>query len=189
MVGRRDPQRRRRRGEPSAFGNQVNEGRVALIAVAAAVLAVLAGAAPTGSTGIGVVMVGVAVGAVVWAAASAPWWTLSLVAGVSAVTAGQFVLAAVGAAAFVGALFIGARRDHQSELRSLVAERQREAQEAQGVRELLGRTKAELGDLQVEHKALLEQLDAARQRVAELEQQLQDAPTTSAAAGPPGCCS
>ena len=121
MVGRRDPQRRRRRGEPSAFGNQVNEGRVALIAVAAAVLAVLAGAAPTGSTGIDVVMVGVAVGAVVWAAASAPWWTLSLVAGVSAVTAGQFILAVVGAAAFVGALFIGARRDHQSELRSLVA--------------------------------------------------------------------
>ncbi len=122
MVGRRDLRRRRlAAGEPSAFGNRVHEGRVALIAVAAAMLAVLSGASPTASTGIDVVVVGFAVGAVVWAAASAPWWTLSLVAGVSAVTAGQIVLTAIGAVAFVGALVIGARRDHQSELRSLVA--------------------------------------------------------------------
>lgn len=122
MVGRRDQRRRRlTAGEPSAFGNRVNEGWVALIAGVAAAVAVLAGASPTGSTGVDVVMVGVSVGAVVWAAGSAPWWAISLAAGVSAVTSGQFVLAVIGAIAFVGGLFIGARRDHQSELRSLVA--------------------------------------------------------------------
>lgn len=75
----------------------------------------------------------------------------------------------------------------RDELRSLVAERQREAQEAQRDRELLGRTKAELGDLQTEHKAVLEQLEAARLQIEELESQLREAPAASAAdALPPG---
>jgi hypothetical protein len=122
VMGRRDQRRRRSRvGEPSAFGNRVNEGRVAIVAVVAGVAAIVAGASPTGSVGIDAVIVGVCVGAVVWAAASAPWWAISVVAGVSAVTAGQLALALIGGIAFFGGLVIGARRDHQSELRALAA--------------------------------------------------------------------
>jgi hypothetical protein len=120
VVGCRDQRRRRSRvGEPSAFGNRVNEGRVVLVAVAAGIVAIVAGAAPTGSSRIDAVMIGVCVGAATWAGASAPWWVISVVAGVSAVTAGQLTLAVIGGIAFIGGLVIGVRRDHQSELRAL----------------------------------------------------------------------
>ncbi len=92
-----------------------------LVAVAAGIVAIVAGAAPTGSSRIDAVMIGVCVGAATWAGASAPWWVISVVAGVSAVTAGQLTLAVIGGIAFIGGLVIGVRRDHQSELRALAA--------------------------------------------------------------------
>ena len=98
----------------------MNERNVALIAVVAGAVAAMSGAAPTGSPVIDVAMIAISVAAVVWASASAPWWAISLVAGVSAVTANQLLLSVIGAVAFVGGLAVGARRDHQSELRAVV---------------------------------------------------------------------
>ena len=107
--------------EPSAFGNRVDERAAVAIAVAAGAVAGWSGAEPTGSTALDVMLVVVSTTAVVWAAASAPWWALAVVAGVAAVTAMQPVLAAIGVVACVGALVIGARRDHLSAGRGIVA--------------------------------------------------------------------
>jgi hypothetical protein len=101
--------------------NRVNERNAALIAVAAGVLAALAGAEPTGSTVVDVLIVVVAVGSVVWAAASAPWWAAAGAAGIAAATALDPLVAAVGALGFAGGLHIGIKRKDQSEVRAVVA--------------------------------------------------------------------
>jgi hypothetical protein len=106
---------------PSAFGNRVDERLAVAVGVVGGAVAAWSGASPTGSTVLDAVLLVVSVGAVVWAAASAPWWLLAVTAGVAAVTALQPVLIGLGVVAFAAALFIGVRRDHLSTLRAVVA--------------------------------------------------------------------
>jgi hypothetical protein len=101
--------------------NRVDERHAGAIAVVAGVFAAFAGARPTGSVLVDVSLVVAGVAAVVWAAASAPWWTPTLAAGVGATIALEPLLALVGAVAFALGLFIGIRQRDHGELRALVA--------------------------------------------------------------------
>jgi hypothetical protein len=101
--------------------NRVDERNAIAIALVAGVVAVFSGAEPTGATVIDWLLVVASVAAVVWAAASAPWWAPAGAAGIAAAIAFQPILIAIGAVAFVGGLFIGVRQRDQSELRALVA--------------------------------------------------------------------
>ncbi len=67
------------------------------------------------------ILVGVGVAAVVWAAASAPWWAVAGAAGIAAVVAFEPIVAAVAAVAFGLGLWIGVRQRDQSTLRAIVA--------------------------------------------------------------------
>ena len=101
--------------------NRVDEGHAVAIALVAGVAAAFAGARPTGVALVDVPLVAAAVAAVVWAAASAPWWTPTLAAGLGAAVALNPVVAVSGTVAFALGLFVGVRQRHQSELRALVA--------------------------------------------------------------------
>ena len=101
--------------------NRVDERYAVAIAAVAGIAAAFAGAQPTGGAVVDVMLVVAGVAAVVWAAASAPWWAPTAAAGIGAAIALDPVIALVGAAAFGLGLFIGVRRRDQSELRALVA--------------------------------------------------------------------
>ena len=101
--------------------NRVDERHAVVIAAVAGVFAASAGARPTGAALVDVLLVAVGVAAVVWASASAPWWTPTVAAGIGAAIALDPIVALVGAAAFGLGLFVGIRRRNQSELRALVA--------------------------------------------------------------------
>lgn len=100
--------------------NRVDERVAGGIAAVGAVLAVLSGAEPTASSVIDAVVIFLSVGAVIWAAASAPWWASAAAAGVGAVIAFDPIVAVVGAVGFAGAMLVGVRRRDLSELRSVV---------------------------------------------------------------------
>jgi Protein of unknown function (DUF4012) len=101
------------------------EGRDALvvagIALVAGVLATAAGPSPTGSTVFDAIVVTLAGGAAVWAAASAPWWTGVAAAGVAAAFAPEWWLLAIAAVAGLGGLWIGLQRRSLPWSRALVA--------------------------------------------------------------------
>jgi hypothetical protein len=101
--------------------NRVDEPAAVAVAVAAGFIAATAGAHPTGHTVIDWVLVAVSVAAVVWAAASAPWWAVAGTAGIAAVVAFQPIVAVVATAAFGVGLWIGVRQRDQSTLRAVVA--------------------------------------------------------------------
>ena len=101
--------------------NRVDERHAIVVAALAGIAAAFAGAQPTGSAIIDVILVVAGVAAVVWAAASAPWWAPTAVAGIGAAIALDPIVALVGAAAFALGLVIGVRQRHQSERRALVA--------------------------------------------------------------------
>jgi hypothetical protein len=101
--------------------NRVDEPRAIAIAAAAGVIASTAGAHPTGHTVIDWIIVAASVAAVVWAAASAPWWAVAGTAGIAAVIAFQPIVAVVAIAAFGVGLWIGVRKRDQSTLRAAVA--------------------------------------------------------------------
>jgi len=101
--------------------NRVDEPAAIAIAAIAGLLAAAAGAHPTGQTIVDWSLVGVSVAAVVWAAASAPWWAPAGAAGVAAVIAFDPIIATVAVLAFGGGLYIGIRRRDQSIERGLVA--------------------------------------------------------------------
>ncbi len=101
--------------------NRVDERYAVAIAAVAGVVAALAGAQPTGAAIVDFLLVALAVAAIVWAAASAPWWAPTLAAGVGLVIAVDPLIALVGAVAFGFGLFVGVRQREQSELRALVA--------------------------------------------------------------------
>jgi hypothetical protein len=100
---------------------RVDERAVLAIAVAAAVVAVLAGAGPTGTPIVDAALVGLSCGAVVWAAATAPWWTPAAAVGIGAAIALDPAIAAIGVAGFVLGLLDGASRQTMPELRAFVA--------------------------------------------------------------------
>lgn len=101
--------------------NRVNERNAALIAAAAGLVAAIAGAEPTGTAPVDLLIVVLSVGVVVWAAASAPWWAAAGAAGIAAAVAVHPIVGAVGAIGFLGGLHIGLTRRDQSELRAVVA--------------------------------------------------------------------
>ncbi len=101
------------------------EGREALlvagIALVAGVLATAAGPSPTGSTVFDAIVVTVAGGAAVWAAASAPWWTGVAAAAIAAAFAPEWWLLVIAAVAGLGGLWIGLQRRSLPWSRALVA--------------------------------------------------------------------
>jgi hypothetical protein len=101
--------------------NRVDERVAIAIAAVAGLIAATAGARPTGSATVDAVMVFLAVAAVVWASASAPWWAPAAASGVAAITAFDPVLTLIGAVGFVVGLVVGVRQRDQSELRAVVA--------------------------------------------------------------------
>lgn len=96
-------------------------GSVFLAASAAAVGAVAAGCSPTGSTVIDATLVGLSVLAVVWGAASSPWWGGVIAAIIAMVFAPSPVLLAVGAIAAGGGLVVGLGGRAEPWTRALVA--------------------------------------------------------------------
>ncbi|MGH9137394.1 MAG: hypothetical protein ACRD0G_10160, partial [Acidimicrobiales bacterium] len=76
--------------------NLVVERDAALIAIAAGAVARLSPASPTGHAFIDPLLVAVAVAAVVYAAASAPWWSLAVAAAASVTIAADPLLIAAG---------------------------------------------------------------------------------------------
>ncbi len=108
--------------QPARFvrRNRVDERTAAAIAVLAAAVALFSGAQPTGHRVVDALTIFISVGAVVWAAASAPWWMVAAAAGVGAVVAFDPVVATIGAMGFMGGLLVGVRRQDLSEVRSVV---------------------------------------------------------------------
>jgi len=92
---------------------------VAVLAGASGVLAASAGLRPAGSSPVDVVLVGLAAAAVTWAAATAPWWLVAMVALLAAGTAGPVALVAASMAAVVLACVVGAGRRNMPWARSL----------------------------------------------------------------------
>jgi hypothetical protein len=101
--------------------NRVHEPRAALIGALAGVAAAFSGAQPTGGPVIDAIVLFLAVGVVTWAAASAPWWAVAGIAGLSFMVALSPVWAAVGAAAFLAGLYVGVKRRDLAEQRAVVA--------------------------------------------------------------------
>jgi hypothetical protein len=100
--------------------NRLDERTALAIAAASGIAASVAGARPTGSTAVDVVIVGCAVAFVTWAAATAPWWAVAAAAAVAAIIAVDALLTTVAALAFVAGLWIGVRRRDLGALRAIV---------------------------------------------------------------------
>ncbi|MDQ1423738.1 MAG: hypothetical protein QOD72_1236, partial [Acidimicrobiaceae bacterium] len=81
-----------------------------VIAGASGILAAVAGAAPTGARAVDFVLVALAVTAVTGVAATAPWWALTGVCGVAALSASRPLLVVIALGAVALTIFIGARR-------------------------------------------------------------------------------
>jgi len=99
----------------------IDERIAAAVAAVGGLGAAAAGAHPTGRPIIDAILVFCAVGVAVWAAASAPWWALTGVAGVAVVISLDPVVGVLAFAAFVGGLYIGVRQLESGLLHGLVA--------------------------------------------------------------------
>jgi hypothetical protein len=91
------------------------------IAIVAGIVAAFAGARPTGTPWLDVVMVVVFGAGVVWAAASAPWWAGVSAAAVATAFAPNVPLVVIGAVAVIGGMAIGIARRTLPWSRALVA--------------------------------------------------------------------
>jgi hypothetical protein len=89
------------------------ERRVLGVGAVAGMGVVIAGARPTGQLWVDAVLVIAAVAGCVWASASAPWWSLILLAGLSALLADPLWAQIAGGVVFVAALFVGAKMRSQ----------------------------------------------------------------------------
>ena len=89
--------------------HRVDERVAAGTGLVAGLLAATSGASPTGSTPVDIVLVVASTGLVTWAAATAPWWAVAVVAGLSAAVAGSLWLV-VGLLALAAGLWIGVTR-------------------------------------------------------------------------------
>lgn len=81
------PQKSATATRPRRRANRVDERQAALLAVTGGVVAALSPASPTGNAAIDAVLIAAGVGAVVYAAASTPWWLLVLASLASLVVA------------------------------------------------------------------------------------------------------
>lgn len=109
---RPNPPRHRAGTRPDARrrANRVAERPAAAVALLAGAVAASAGVAPTGRPGVDALLAGLGVAAVTWSAASAPWWALTLTAGLGMVVSASPALLAVGGAALATSLWIGVRK-------------------------------------------------------------------------------
>lgn len=101
--------------------NRVAEDLAIIAAFLAAAAGALAPPSPTGRPLVDSVLVGAAIGIVVWAAASAPWWALVAVAGVAMAVAADALLIGVALGALVLAAWVGVRRRSSPEWRAVSA--------------------------------------------------------------------
>ncbi len=100
------------RNEPGRE-SRFDEPATLVAAAAAGLAAALSDASPTGSRPTDAVLIVLSVGLVTWASATAPWWAVAAIAGVSAAIAGSIVWLIIGLAAFAVALWAAiGRRDH-----------------------------------------------------------------------------
>jgi hypothetical protein len=97
---------------------RVDDRAVLVIAAVAGVAAALSDLSPTGAQPFDAIVVVASVGFVTWAAAAAPWWAPTLLAGLGAVLTTDPVVIAVGAAACVLGLWVGTRRQDLSTVRA-----------------------------------------------------------------------
>jgi hypothetical protein len=89
------------------------ERRVFAVGAVAGVGVFLAGPRPTGTVAIDAILVIAAVTGCVWAAASAPWWSLIVLAGLSALLADPLWAKIAGGVVFAAALYVGAKMRSQ----------------------------------------------------------------------------
>lgn len=101
--------------------NRVHEAHAALVALVGGIAAAFSPASPTGNAAIDVSLVAGVVVAVVWAAASAPWWLLGLASLASVFVAGDPLLIGLASLGGVGALYIGWRKRDFPILRAVSA--------------------------------------------------------------------
>ena len=90
--------------------HRVDERAALATGAIAGLVAATSGASPTGSTLIDALLIIAAVGLVTWASATAPWWAVAAIAGVSAAVAGSVPWFVVGFVAFAFGLWIGIER-------------------------------------------------------------------------------
>ena len=97
--------------------------RIVAYAIAAigAVALCFAGLEPTGSTPVDVLLVFAATAAVVWAAATAPWWSITVTAALAAALSRELLPLLAAVAAGVTMAIVGARTLNMAWLRSLCA--------------------------------------------------------------------
>lgn len=100
--------------------NRVDERNAAGIGLLAGIVAVVAGAEPTGSFAVDALLVTLSVTAVAWASASAPWWASAGSVGIAASIALDPIVAGIGAVAFAGALYVGLKRRDLAEWRAVI---------------------------------------------------------------------
>ena len=91
------------------------------LAAVAAIAASTAGARPTGASAIDVMLVAIAVGTCVWAAASAPWWALVVAAMAATALAPNVPLIVIGLVALAVPAVIGLQRRNWAWARSASA--------------------------------------------------------------------
>ena len=94
---------------------------IAVLAAASALIAGFAGCQPTGSGWVDPVLTALLAGLTVWAAASAPWWSLVAMAGVAALFTGSLIGGLVGLVGAAAALLVGARSESLVVLRCVSA--------------------------------------------------------------------
>jgi Protein of unknown function (DUF4012) len=99
-------------GRGSATGDRhpVDKRGAFVTAAATGLAAALSDASPTGSTLPDAVLIILSVGLVTWASATAPWWAVTAIAGVSMAIAGSIVWSIVGLGALAAAIWTRARR-------------------------------------------------------------------------------
>ncbi|MEP4649778.1 MAG: hypothetical protein ABJ314_06325, partial [Ilumatobacter sp.] len=100
--------------------HRVNEQAVGVVTLVAVVVACLTDAAPTGSRVIDVVIVGVSVAVTVWAAGTAPWWTISILAAAAVALSTTWITIPVALGALVASWWVGSERRDLSVQRSVI---------------------------------------------------------------------
>lgn len=100
---------------------RVDDRAAVTISAVAGVAAALSELSPTGAQPFDAIVVVATVGFVTWAAAAAPWWAATLLAGVAALLTTQPVTIGLGAAACLLGLWVGTRLQDLSTVRAGVA--------------------------------------------------------------------
>ena len=101
--------------------NRVAEDVAVAVAYVAGGVAAFAPPSPTGRPLVDALLVGISVAAVVYAAASAPWWAVAVVAGAALAVAVNPLLVAAALVALGLAVWVGVKRRNMPEVRAISA--------------------------------------------------------------------